>query len=61
VVGDLPDTLVGEHLVLVRVLDGAGIIRPARREGGIATSRTPRTPRSQLDGNSQSPWMKTTG
>src|ERR1700692_742865 len=37
VVGDLPDALVGEHLgVLVRVLDGVGIIRPARPEGGIA-------------------------
>jgi len=45
VVGDLPDTLAGEHLgVLVRVLDGAGIIRPARREGGIAGLLEHRTP-----------------
>jgi hypothetical protein len=37
VVGDLPDTLAGQDLwVPVRVLDGARIIRPARREGGIA-------------------------
>jgi hypothetical protein len=36
-VGDLPDTLAGEDLgVLVRVLDGGGIIGPARREGGVA-------------------------
>jgi len=45
VVGDLPDALVGEHLgMLVRVLDGAGIIRPARREGGIARLLEHRTP-----------------
>jgi len=37
VIGDLPDTLAGEHLgVPVRVLDRVGIIGPAGREGGIA-------------------------
>jgi len=37
VVGDLPDGLVGEDLgALVRVLDRAGIIGPAWREGGVA-------------------------
>src|SRR6266567_1666734 len=37
VVGDLPDALVGEDFgVLVRVLDGGGVIGPARRQGGVA-------------------------
>jgi hypothetical protein len=37
VISNLPDTFVGEDLrVLVGVLDGVGIIGPARGEGGVA-------------------------
>ena len=37
VVGDLADGLVGEHLgVGVGLLDGLGVVRPARRERGVA-------------------------
>jgi hypothetical protein len=45
VVGNLPDTFVREDLgVAGRVLDGVGIIRPARRKGGIASLLEHRPP-----------------
>ena len=62
VIGDLADRLAGEHLRMgVRLVDGLGIVGPARRERRVTRLLEELRQRSQLLGSSHRPWTKTTG